>query len=93
MFKNLHKSWLINLFDMRLVESCLRDYWKASRYLHLGTLRRNPILSLTTFCLKVVSERIRSLSVRSKIFEKLLNNRLVKHFEKIDFLFDFQYDS
>ena len=29
----------------------------------------------------------------SKIFEKLVNNRLAKHFEKFDYLFDFQNDS
>ena len=32
------------------------------------------------------------LSVVSKIFEKLLNNRLVDHFEKCGLFSDFQYD-
>ena len=31
------------------------------------------------------------LSVVSKIFEKLVNNKLVDHLEKCDLFFDFQY--
>ena len=32
------------------------------------------------------------LSVISKFFEKLVNNRIVDHLEKCDFFSDFQYD-
>ena len=69
---------------MCLKESCFSDYWKFSSVV--------PVL-------KNVGERstaknyrlVSLLSVVSKVFEKLVNNRIVDHLEKCCLFSDFQY--
>ena len=66
---------LADLFNIYLKESCFPDFWK--------------VLSLVPV-FKIVVERstaikylpVNLLSMASKVFEKLLNNRLVYHLEK-----------
>ena len=74
---------LIELFNMCLKESCFPNCWKVSSVV--------PIF-------KNVGERstaknyrpVSLLSVVSKVFEKLVNNRIVDHLEKCDLFSDFQ---
>ena len=69
---------------MCLKESCFSDYWKFSSVV--------PVL-------KNVGERstaknyrlVSLLSVVSKVFEKLVNNRIVDHLKKCGLFSDFQY--
>ena len=76
---------LAKLLNMCLKESCFPDCWK--------------ILSVVPV-FKNVGERstakndcpISLLSVVSKVFQKLVNNRLVDHLEKCGSFSDFQYD-
>ena len=75
---------LAKLFNNSLNESCFLDCWKVSSVV--------PVF-------KNVGERstaknycpVSLLSVVSKVFEKLLNNRLVYHLEKCGLFSDFQY--
>ena len=75
---------LVKLFKNCLKESCFPDCWKVSSVV--------PVF-------KKVGERstgknyrqVSLLSVVSKIFEKLVNNRIVDHLEKCDLFCDFQY--
>ena len=75
---------LAELFNKCLKESCFPDCWKVS--------------SVVTVC-KYVGERstdknyhpVSLLSVVSKVFEKLVNNRIVDHLEKCGLFSDFQY--
>ena len=75
---------LAELFNMCLKESCFPDCWKVSSVV--------PVF-------KNVGERstaknyrpVSLLSVVSKVFEKLLNNRIVDHLEKCGIFSDFQY--
>ena len=75
---------LPELFTMCLKESCLPDCRKVS---------------LVVPVFKNVGERstaknyhpVSLLSVVSKVFEKLVNNRIVDHLEKCGFFSDFQY--
>ena len=75
---------LAELFNMCLKESCFPDRWKVSLVV--------PIF-------KNVWERstaknyhpVSLLSVVSKVFEKLVNNRIVAHLEKCGLFSDFQY--
>ena len=77
---------LAELFDMCLKGSFFPDCWKVS--------------SVVPIC-KNVGERsiaknyriVSLLSVVSKVFEELLNNRIVDHLEKLAFFSDFQYGS
>ena len=72
------------LFNVRLEESCFPDCWKVL---------------LVVFLFKNVGERstaknycpVSLLSVVSKVFKKLLNDRLVDHLEKCGLFSDFQY--
>ena len=72
------------LFNMCLKGSCFPDCWKVSSVV--------PVF-------KNVGERstaknyrpVSLLSVVSKVFEKLVNNRIVDHLEKCGFFSDFQY--
>ena len=74
---------LAELFNMCLKESCFPDCWKVSSVV--------PVF-------KNVGERstaknyrpVSLLSVVSKVFEKLLNNRIVDHLEKSGLFSDFQ---
>ena len=75
---------LAELFNKCLKESCFPDFWKVSSVV--------PVL-------KNVGERstaknycpVSLLSVVSKVFEKLVNNRIVDHLEKCGLFSDFQY--
>ena len=75
---------LAELFNKCLKESCFPDCWKVSSVV--------PVF-------KNVGERstaknyrpISLLSVVSKVFEKLVNNRIVDHLEKCVLFSDFQY--
>ena len=75
---------LAKLFNKCLKESCFLDCWKFSSVV--------PVF-------KNVGERstaknyhpVSLLSVVSKFFEKLVNNRIVDHQEKCDLFSDFQY--
>ena len=75
---------LSELFNMCLKDSCFPDCWKVS---------------LVAPVFKNVGERSAAknyhpaslLSVVSKVFEKLVNNRIVDHLEKCDLFSDFQY--
>ena len=75
---------LSELFNMCLKESCFPDCWKISLVVHE---------------LKNVGERSKAknylpvslLSVVSKVFEKLVNNRIADHLEKCCLLSDIQY--
>ena len=77
---------LAELFNKCLKESCFPDCWKFSSVV--------PVF-------KNVGKRstaknyhpIGLLSVVSKVFEKLVNNRIVDHLEKCGLFSDFQYDS
>ena len=72
------------LFNMCLQESCFADCWKVS---------------LVVPVFKNVGERstaknyrpVSLLSVVSKVFEKLVNNRIVDHLEKCGLFSNFQY--
>ena len=75
---------LAKLFNKCLKESCFPDCWKVS-----------SVVSV----FKNVGERssakhyrpVSLLSVVSKVFEKLVNNRIVDHLENCGLLSDFQY--
>ena len=75
---------LAELFNKCLKESCFPDYWKVSSVV--------PVF-------KNVGERstakhycpVSLLSVVSKVFKKLVNNRIVDHLEKCGLFSDFQY--
>ena len=75
---------LAELFEKCLKESCFPDCWKVSSVV--------PVF-------KNVGERstaknycpVSLLSVVSKVFEKLVNNRIVDHLDKCGLLSDFQY--
>ena len=75
---------LAELFNKCLKESCFPDCWKVSSVV--------PVF-------KNVGERstaknccpVSLLSVVSKVFEKLVDNRIVDHLEKYDLFSDFQY--
>ena len=75
---------LAELFNMSLKESCFPDCWKVS---------------LVVPVFKNVGERstaknyrpVSLLSVVSKVFKKLVNNRIVDHLEKSGLFSDFHY--
>ena len=75
---------LAEFFNKCLKESCFPDCWKVSSVVP---------------AFKNVGERstaknyrpVRLLSVVSKVFEKLVNNRIVDHLEKCGLFSDFQY--
>ena len=75
---------LAELFIKCLKESCFPDCWKVS---------------LVLLVFKNVGERstakncrpVSLLSVVIKVFEKLVNNRIVDHLEKCGLFSDFQY--
>ena len=75
---------LAEIFNKCLKESCFPDCWKVS---------------LVVPVFKKVEERstaknyhpVSLLSVVSKVFENLVNNRIVDHLEKCGLFSDFQY--
>ena len=75
---------LAELFNMCLKESYFPDYWKVSSVVPVF---KNIEERSTTINYRPVS----LLSVVSKVFEKLVNNRIVDHLEKCDLFSDFQY--
>ena len=72
------------LFSMCLKESCFIDYWKVSSvvpaFKNVGERSTGKNYCPVSF-----------LSVVSKVFEKLVNNRIVDHLEKCGLFSDFQY--
>ena len=72
------------LFNKCLKESCFPDCWKVSSVV---TVFRNAGERSTAKNNRPVS----LLSAVSKVFEKLVNNRIVDHPEKCDLFSDFQY--
>ena len=72
-------------FNMCLKESCFPDYWKVSSVVYV--FKNIGERSTAKNCCPVTL-----LSVVSKAFEKLVNNRIVDHIEKCGLFSDFQYD-
>ena len=75
---------LAELFNMCLKESCFPDCWKVSL---MVPVFKNVGESSTTKSNHPVS----LLSMVSKVFEKLVNNRIVDHLEKYGLFSDFRY--
>ena len=75
---------LAELFSKCLKESCFPDCWKVSSVVHVF---KNVGERSTAKNFRPVSLH----SVVSKVFEKLVNNRIVNHLEKCDLFSDFQY--
>ena len=75
---------LAELFNKCLKESCFPDCWKASLVVPVF---RNLGERSTVKIYRPVSP----LFVVSKVFEKLVNNRIVDHLEKCGLFSDFQY--
>ena len=75
---------LAKLFNKCLKESCFLDCWKVSS---LVPVVKNVVERSTAKNCCPVS----LLSVVSKAFEKLVNNRIVDHLEKCGLFSDFQY--
>ena len=75
---------LAELFNMCLKESCFPYYWKVSSVVPVF---KNVGKRSTTKNYRPVS----LLSVVSKVFERLVNNRIVDHLEKCGLFSDFQY--
>ena len=75
---------LADLFNMCLKESCFPDSWKVSLVVPVF---KNVWERSTAKNYRPVS----LLSVVSKVFEKLVNNKIVDHLEKCGFFSDFQY--
>ena len=76
---------LVELFNKCLKESCFPDCWKVSSVVPVF---KNVGKRSTAKNYRPVS----LLSVVSKVFEKLVNNRIVDHLEKWGLFSDFQYD-
>ena len=75
---------IAELFNKCLKESCFPECWKVSSVVPVfknvvkrSTAKNYPPVSL--------------LSMVSKVFEKLVNNRIVDHLEKCGLFSDFQY--
>ena len=75
---------LAKLFNKCLKESCFPDCWKVSSVIPVF---KNVGVRSTAENYRPVS----LLSVVSKVFEKLVNNRIVDHLEKCGLFSDFQY--
>ena len=75
---------LAELFNKCLKESCFPDCWKVSSVVPVF---QNVGERSTAKNYRPVS----LLSVVSKVFEKLVNNRIVGHLEKCGLFSDFQY--
>ena len=78
-------SYIIaELFNMCLKESCFPDCWKVSS---VAPMFKNVGERSTAKNYRPVS----LLSVVNKVFEKLVNNRIVDHLEKCGLFSDFRY--
>ena len=75
---------LAELFNMYLKESCFPDCWKVS--LVVPVFKNVGKRSTAKDYYPVIL-----LSVVSKVFEKLVNNRIVDHLKKCGLFSDFQY--
>ena len=73
---------LAELFSKCLKESCFLDCWKVSSVVFKNVGERSTAKNYHPVSL---------LSVVSKVFEKLVNNRIVDHLEKCGLFSDFQY--
>ena len=75
---------LAKLFKKCLKESCFPDCWKVSSVVPVfkNVGERSTAKNYRPFSL---------VSVVSKVFEKLVNNRIVDHLEKCGLFSDFQY--
>ena len=75
---------LAKLFNKCLKESCFPDCWKVSLVVPVfkNVGERSTAKNYRPVCL---------LSVVSKVFKKLVNNRIVDHLEKCGLFSDFQY--
>ena len=76
----------VELFNKCLKESCLPDFWKVSS---VGPVFKNVGERSTAKNYHPVSV----FSAVSKVFKKLVNNRIVDHLEKRGLFSDFQYGS
>ena len=75
---------LAELFNKCLKESCFSDCWKVSSVIPVfKNVGERP--TAKNYC------PVSLLSVVSKVFEKLVNNRIVDHLEKCGLFSDFQY--
>ena len=72
------------LFNMCLKESCFRNCWKVSSVVPVikNVRKRSTAKNYRS---------IRFFCVVSKVFEKLVNNKIVDHLEKCGLFSDFQY--
>ena len=76
---------LPKLFNDCLKESCFPDCWKVSSVV--------PVFKNVEERFTVKNYRpVSLLSVVCKVFEKLVNNRIIDHLEKCGIFWDFQYD-
>ena len=75
---------LTELFNKCLKECCFLDYWKISA---VGPVFKNAGERSAAKNYHPVS----LLSVASKVFEKIVNNRIVDHLKKWDLFSDLQY--
>ena len=75
---------LAKLFNKCLKESCFLECWKVTSVVHVF---KNVGERSTAKNYRPVS----LLSMVSKVFEKLVNNRIVDHLEKCGLFSDFQY--
>ena len=75
---------LAKLFNNSLKESCFPDCWKVSSVVPVfkNVGERSTAKNYRPVCL---------LSVVSKVFEKLVNNRIAGHLKKCGLFSDFQY--
>ena len=75
---------LVELFNKCLKEPCFPDCWEISSVvLEFKNVGERP--TATNY------RPVNLLSVVSKVFEKLVNNRIVDHLKKCDLFFVFQY--
>ena len=75
---------LAELFNKYLKKSCSPDCWKVSSVV--------PVFkNVGERCTPKNYRRVSLLSVVSKVFEKLVNNRIIGHLEKCGLFSDFQY--
>ena len=72
------------LFNIFLKESCFPDCWKVSSVVPVFKNIRERSTA-KNYC------PVDHLSVGSKVFEKLVNNKIVDHLEKSGLFSDFQY--
>ena len=75
---------IAELFNNCLKDSCFPDCWKVSS---VAPVFKNIMERSTDKNYRPVS----LFSVVSKVFEKLVNNRIVDHLEKCGLFSDFQY--